>query len=90
MMTDNMSNRFPRWILPPLLALQFLTRIPVPQKRDVTDSCTGNSVLFYPLVGLIIGGLLVLWASFLQTAAVQIQAIVILAFWVFIPEVLRD
>lgn len=74
---------------PFFLALQFLTRIPVPQRLEVTDSDNGYSILFYPLVGLIIGSLLGILAFFLQPAAVSIQAAVILTCWVFFTGALH-
>ncbi|MBV1870388.1 MAG: adenosylcobinamide-GDP ribazoletransferase [Gammaproteobacteria bacterium] len=46
----------PFWI-----ALQFLTTLPTPKINNYGDQQMGRSVLFYPLVGLLIG--LILWAS---------------------------
>ncbi|MEH6624881.1 MAG: adenosylcobinamide-GDP ribazoletransferase [Motiliproteus sp.] len=43
---------------PLILALQFLTRIPMPDIGIVKDEVVGRSLLFYPLVGLLIGSLL--------------------------------
>ncbi len=40
------------------LALQFLTRLPTPGSLQFPPEAVGRSLLFYPLVGLIIGGLL--------------------------------
>lgn len=74
---------------PLFLALQFLTIIPVPQLREASNNCIGLSILFYPWVGLIIGGLLVICAVFLQTTAIALQAAVILTFWVFITGALH-
>jgi adenosylcobinamide-GDP ribazoletransferase len=45
-----------------LLALQFLTRLPVPALNPVDDEQLQRSLLFYPLVGITIGLLLVLLA----------------------------
>jgi adenosylcobinamide-GDP ribazoletransferase len=44
--------------LPFWLALQFLTILPVPRQAEATPSSLGKSLVFFPLVGLIIGGLL--------------------------------
>ena len=74
---------------PFFIALQFLTRIPVPQQFDVNDSSIGHSILYYPLIGLIIGGLLVFCAMFMQTVAIPLQATIILALWVFISGALH-
>jgi adenosylcobinamide-GDP ribazoletransferase len=38
-----------------ILALQFLTSIPVPLKREFTPRELGKSTLYFPVVGLIIG-----------------------------------
>jgi adenosylcobinamide-GDP ribazoletransferase len=43
-----------------LAALQFLTSIPVPLKRELSPEQVGRSTAYFPLVGLIIGGILVL------------------------------
>ncbi len=41
-------------------AIQFMTRLPVPGRwvGDVTEALQGKAVVMYPLVGLLIGGLL--------------------------------
>ncbi len=67
-----------------LLALQFLTRIPVPINRVVTHEQWGKTVLFYPLVGLIIGYLLALIVILLPENSVNLQAAIVLTFWVLI------
>ncbi|MFC2140406.1 adenosylcobinamide-GDP ribazoletransferase [Candidatus Auribacterota bacterium] len=41
-----------------LLALQFLTIIPVKIKKEVSDKEIGQSTLFFPLIGLLIGFIL--------------------------------
>ena len=41
-----------------LAALQFLTSIPVPLKRELSPEQLGRSTAYFPLVGLIIGGIL--------------------------------
>ncbi|QGG46889.1 adenosylcobinamide-GDP ribazoletransferase [Heliorestis convoluta] len=46
------------------LALSFFTRLPVPNLKEFREEDFGKSLLFLPLVGLIIGFLLVLAASF--------------------------
>ena len=66
------------------LALQFLTRIPVPCANFDSDQKLGQSVLFYPLVGLFIGGLLVSAAYAMQDFPLPIQSAVIVIIWVFI------
>lgn len=70
--------------LPLLIAVQFLTRIPVrlAQLPDAQDN--GRSLLWYPAVGLLIGLLLVLLHYLLVSAAPMLQAAVLLAAWVWI------
>jgi len=67
---------------PLLIALQFLTRLPVSLPGIPTPEQVGRSLLWYPLVGLLLG--LLLWGAHLllgQTSAV-LQAAIILALWV--------
>lgn len=40
------------------LALQFLTRLPSPTLQQLVPQAVGRSLLFYPLIGLLIGALL--------------------------------
>jgi adenosylcobinamide-GDP ribazoletransferase len=40
-----------------ILAVQFLTRIPTPQVHDFRDDDIGRSSVWFPFVGLVIGGL---------------------------------
>lgn len=66
---------------PFLIALQFLTRFPVrlksvPEERDI-----GRSLLYYPLVGLLIGLLLAALAWALADAAPPLRAALLLAAW---------
>jgi adenosylcobinamide-GDP ribazoletransferase len=67
-----------------LLALQFLTRVPVLMPLTVNDKQLGLSVLFYPLIGLLIGMAMLLLASILTPVAIPVQAALVLTFWVFI------
>ncbi len=71
-------------ITPFLLALQFLTRIPVPINLVVSNEQWGKTVLFYPLVGLIIGYLLALIVILLPENSMNLQAAIVLTFWVLI------
>ncbi len=43
-----------------LAALQFLTIIPIPKRIKIEKKNLANSVIFFPLVGLFIGGMLLL------------------------------
>ncbi|HEB96620.1 MAG TPA: adenosylcobinamide-GDP ribazoletransferase [Sedimenticola thiotaurini] len=66
-----------------LVALQFLTRLPVPAKAVPPDGAAqGRAVLFYPLVGLVVGGLLgIAWWP-LSAAPPALAAALLLALWV--------
>jgi adenosylcobinamide-GDP ribazoletransferase len=67
-----------------IFAIQFLTRIPIPITLTVTDKQWGQTVLYYPLVGFLIGCQLALVAIVLPENSIQLQAALILAFWVLI------
>lgn len=67
----------PWWI-----ALQFLTRLPVTLAGMPTPEQVGRSLLFYPLVGLLIGGLLLAAQQLLGDSAVLLQAALLLVLWV--------
>lgn len=64
-----------------LCALQFLTLIPV-RLSAVPDATTqARAALYYPLVGGLLGGLLVLAATLLATTPTGVAAAVLLALW---------
>lgn len=67
----------PWWI-----ALQFLTRLPVTLVGMPTPEQVGRSLLFYPLVGLLIGVLLLAAQQLLGDSAVLLQAALLLTLWV--------
>lgn len=79
------------------IALGLLTRIPVAKAFHVTESDSeklyGWSVLFYPLVGLIIGGLLVFISWCLSLLVLPsnglLEAAIILTIWVLITGALH-
>ncbi|MEE9412280.1 MAG: adenosylcobinamide-GDP ribazoletransferase [Methylococcales bacterium] len=72
-----------------LVALQFLTILPVYFKRLPDARTTGDSLVYYPLVGLIIGLLLVLvgWAG--NHLPTNLCAVFILVCWVVITGALH-
>lgn len=74
---------------PLLLALQFLTRIPVPQQRDITPRDSGRSMLFYPLVGALLGVMLLGVEQLLQGSAPLLRAVVLVALWVALTGALH-
>ena len=67
-----------------LLALQFLTVIPINHSFVANDKQLGLSVLFYPAIGLAMGGVLVLLASIFSGTALFVQAGIILTCWVLL------
>ena len=66
---------------PLLAALQFLTRIPV--RRQFSDKNFADSLLFYPLVGLLIGVVLLLPVLGLSQAP-AVGAAITLTVWVLL------
>ncbi len=63
-----------------LAALRFLTIIPLPGRREVTPEEVGRSIVYFPLVGVIIGLILVglnwLMGLFLPSALVDVLLVV--------------
>jgi len=66
------------------LAIQFLTRIPVKTPDEITASQQGESLLYYPVVGFLIGGILFGVMYYIQPISYFISAAVVLAIWVLI------
>lgn len=72
------------------MALQFLTRLPVPGGGQMPDeNVQGRAVLYYPLVGLIIGVILSIIWFLLEGASSTLQAVLLLALWVAITGALH-
>lgn len=67
-----------------LIALQFLTIIPVTHCFTASDKQLAHSPFFYPVIGLLIGSLLVSSALLLIDLPLQIQSTLILIVWVLI------
>ncbi len=72
-----------------IIALQFLTRIPVPALREISEAEMGRSLFYYPLVGIVIGLLLVGLNMLLANAPPALQAALVLAAWVLITGALH-
>lgn len=68
--------------LPFLIALQFLTRIPIRLPRTPTPQELGRSLVWYPLVGLLLGALLYLLGLALTAAPTLLGAALLLTVWV--------
>jgi adenosylcobinamide-GDP ribazoletransferase len=66
------------------VALQFLTRLPVPRSTSASPEVRGRSVPFYPLVGLLLGTLIAGWQSLLTGAEVGLQSALVLLAWVLL------
>lgn len=67
---------------PLLIAVQFLTRLPISLAGLPTPAQIGRSQLWYPLVGLLLGLLLVAVQALLDATSVLLQAALLLALWV--------
>ena len=67
-----------------LIALQFLTRLPVFIEPDYALPRRLNAILFYPLIGLMIGGLLYITQLALTSVEPLLAAAIILSLWVMI------
>jgi len=73
-----------------LFAVQFLTRLPVrPQGEFPAAAGQGRLVLFYPLVGLLIGGLLCLAWLPLSDVPPGLSAALLLSLWVVLSGALH-
>jgi len=70
--------------MPLLIALQFLTRLPVRLPRLPTAEESGRSLLWYPLVGLLLGAALLLVRWLLGDVSVWLQAALLLTVWVWL------
>ena len=65
-----------------LVAIGFLTRLPVPAKAFDGAPASASSLAWYPAVGLLIGGLLWLLSWVMASAPPLLVAAVVLAVWV--------
>lgn len=72
-----------------LIALQFLTALPIRINEQPDAAATGRSLLYYPLVGLLIGALLAVFAFTLSAAPVLVAAALLLAAWVAVTGALH-
>ena len=66
---------------PFLIALQFLTRLPVHMAKSPGKHLIGRSLLYYPLVGLILGLVLVALNWTLRDASPLLRAALMLTAW---------
>ena len=69
----------PFWI-----ALQFLTTFPIQLKAMPSKQQNGQSLLFYPAVGLLIGGILALLAFTLHSLPIILLSSILLVVWIWL------
>ncbi len=71
---------------PFILALTFLTRLYIPNRYEMNDQDFTGSITFYPIIGLIIGGILsaLRWGVFYITPEMDIMALVLIVSYVFL------
>ncbi|MGO1071184.1 adenosylcobinamide-GDP ribazoletransferase [Lysobacter sp. CA199] len=72
-----------------LAAIGFLTRIPVPASAFADPRAQARSLVWYPLVGVLIGALLCALAWVLQTRPPLLSAALLLAAWVALTGALH-
>ena len=72
-----------------LIATAFLTRLPVPALGRVSDRESGASLATYPLVGAVIGALLLLAAALTQPLPSLLTAAVVVVLWTLITGALH-
>ncbi len=76
-------------IVPFFIALQFLTRIPVSLTCAPSPKQIGQSILYYPMVGLVIGIVLAFLDAILANTNDLLRAAIILTTWIFITGALH-
>lgn len=69
---------------PFFIALQFLTTFPVQLKQMPSKQQNAQSLLFYPVIGLVIGLILFALAHLLQAIPVILLSSVILVLWIWL------
>ena len=67
-----------------LLALSLLTRIPAGRFDEIADEDSGRSVLFYPVIGLLIGLILYLPVLLFQNTPPHFLAAIVITLWAII------
>lgn len=72
-----------------LIAVQFLTTVPLSRLRPPSEEEVGQSILFYPVVGLIIGACLAAVAWLAHPAGPDVQAVLVLGTWVLLTGALH-
>lgn len=76
-------------MLPFWIALQFLSSFPVRLPGMPPPASVGRSLLYYPLVGALFGGVLLVMQLLLASVPVVLQAVLLLATWVALSGALH-
>lgn len=76
-------------LYPFLIALQFLTRIPIRLREKPTPLAVARSLPYYPLAGLIIGLLVAALNELLMDTAAPLRAALVLTLWVALTGALH-
>jgi len=84
-----MNTKTSHWWHPLSLALQLLTRLPAPAVPQPSERDYGRSVLAYPLIGLLIGAILLLLQLALANVPTLPAAALVLTVWVAITGALH-
>jgi adenosylcobinamide-GDP ribazoletransferase len=69
---------------PCLIALQFLTRLPVQLSSAPSDHDMGRSLLYYPLIGLLIGLLLIALGWLLRDTPALVATALLITTWILL------
>ncbi len=65
-----------------LIALQFLTTLPVRLLEPVKPKTIGYSLVYYPIIGMIIGSIMLLCIYLLNTQSPWVSAVLTLSLWI--------
>jgi adenosylcobinamide-GDP ribazoletransferase len=65
------------------IALQFMSRLPTPQFANISGQELGRAIVYFPVVGLVIGGGLVATAQLIVWLPTELVAGLVLAMWVW-------
>lgn len=71
-------------MIPFLIALQFLTTFPIQLKAMPSPQQNAQSLLFYPIIGLLIGLILFATAYFLNTLPIILLSTLLLVLWIWL------
>jgi adenosylcobinamide-GDP ribazoletransferase len=89
---ENLREFFQEWIVPLLMALSLLTRFPVTRWLPETwaDTLLGRSVLWYPVVGLLLAGILSLVVLLLPLSTSPLMvSVIVVVLWVMLTGALH-